>query len=115
MRPKHVQADLDSQFYDVTQADHPHPEKGLLSAILGRAICDLTSDTATTKEDRRSANAWIFLRKRDERWAFTFAWVCLHLDLDPKEIRRWIRNEIEGGRVNRWSDIGRRKRGDALR
>ncbi len=53
------------------------PEKGMLRALLARAVADLKDPNLATREDARE---WLFESERTG--PFTFRWVCSHLDLD---------------------------------
>ena len=70
------------------------PERNLLAACLERAIRDILNKPQseggtgeTTNRHCREACTWL---RSQERSNFSFRWICHHLDLDPKAIRRWI-------------------------
>lgn len=54
------------------------PEQRLISAILYRAVKDLTDSTAQVRYD---ALGWM-RKKSNKEWSFK--WCCIQLDLDPK-------------------------------
>ncbi len=55
------------------------PEKGLLAALLERAILDLVGNDQREVE---AAQEWIFDETADEDTRFSFSWVCNQLDID---------------------------------
>ena len=67
------------------------PERNLLAAVLSRAICDAFGTAQCEKHVIRNARKWLFgsLTPREE---FSFAWVALHLDLDPVSLQDSLRN-----------------------
>lgn len=62
------------------------PERNLLAAVLSRAICDAFGTAHCERHIVRSARSWIF-GKLTPKEPFSFAWVALHLDLDPVELQ----------------------------
>lgn len=76
-------------------------ERGLIAAVLQRAIMDATGNLNAKRPDnpslmRELALDWI----SDNRLAnFTFRFVCLHLDLDYKIVRKSIYKMIREGRT----------------
>ena len=67
------------------------PERNLLAAVLARAICDAFGTTHCERHIVRSARRWIF-GKLTPKEAFSFAWVALHLDLEPVELQNNLRD-----------------------
>lgn len=70
-------------------------EKALLIAVLQRAIMDAAGNSGlslgcqATIGVRNSARRWIeYWDDTDEKHPMTFPWVCIQLDLNPKEVRR---------------------------
>ena len=62
------------------------PERNLLAAILRRALFDFSSGDL---EERIAAKEW-FLAGANQK-PFSFAWVCLQLNLEPEAILLRIR------------------------
>jgi hypothetical protein len=63
------------------------PERGLLIAILDRAVLDYFE---TPPGDSSDAEEWLF-GDSDPTELFSFQWVCDLLKLDPEALRRRIR------------------------
>lgn len=61
------------------------PEQQLLAAVLERAILDLRSQVPIEQHIQRQCLSWIH-SKSHHQWSFE--WVCLHLDFNPKYIRK---------------------------
>jgi hypothetical protein len=66
------------------------PERNLLAAVLARAICDAFGTAHCERHIVRSARQWLF-GKLTPKKAFSFAWVALHLDLDPHQLQESLR------------------------
>jgi len=66
------------------------PERNLLAAVLARAICDAFGTAHCERHIVRSARQWLF-GKLTPKKAFSFAWVALHLDLDPRALQQTLR------------------------
>ncbi len=66
------------------------PERNLLAAVLARAICDAFGTAHCERHIVRSARQWLF-GKLTPKEPFSFAWVALHLDLDPKGLQHTLR------------------------
>lgn len=66
------------------------PERNLLAAVLARAICDAFGTAHCERHIVRSARQWLFC-KLDQKKPFSFAWVALHLDLDPLSLQETLR------------------------
>ncbi len=62
------------------------PERNLLAAVLARAICDAFGTAHCERHVVRSARQWLF-GKLTPKDPFSFAWVALHLDLDPAALQ----------------------------
>ena len=62
------------------------PERNLLAAVLARAICDAFGTARCERHIVRSARQWLF-GKLTPKEPFSFAWVALHLDLDPAALQ----------------------------
>lgn len=78
------------------------PERRLLLAILERAILDYVGND---EEEVAQAEGWIFEESDNPSYdEFTFSWVCLQLDLDPRHISATIRKMPRRGaqRVAPW-------------
>lgn len=67
------------------------PERNLLAAVLARAICDAFGTAQCERHIVRSARQWLFGKLTPTK-PFSFAWVALHLDLDPQELQRDLRD-----------------------
>lgn len=67
------------------------PERNLLAAVLARAICDAFGTAHCERHVVRSARRWIF-GKLTYKVPFSFAWVALHLDLEPDELQNSLRD-----------------------
>ena len=86
---------------EVQDRNRQHPERRLISAVLGRSIQDLLGVKVgyRTKsgflEDHDSALEWFkfegltakpespFHYENQKRELFSFVWICEHLDIDP--------------------------------
>lgn len=66
------------------------PERNLLAAVLARAICDAFGTAHCERHIVRSARQWLF-GKLTPKKPFSFAWVALHLDLDPISLQESLR------------------------
>jgi hypothetical protein len=66
------------------------PERNLLAAVLARAICDAFGTAHCERHVVRSARQWLF-GKLTPKKPFSFAWVALHLDLDPIALQDTLR------------------------
>lgn len=77
------------------------PERNLLMAILERAILDFVGNDSTEAEE---AESWLFDDQTNTRHAFSFAWVCDQLDLNPSKISAAIKAMPKRGnyRVAPW-------------
>jgi hypothetical protein len=67
------------------------PERNLLAAVLARAICDAFGTAHCERHIVRSARQWLF-GKLNSKEVFSFAWVAVHLDLDPVSLQRSLRS-----------------------
>ena len=65
-------------------------ERNLLAAVLARAICDAFGTAHCERHIVRSARQWLF-GKLTPKKPFSFAWVALHLDLDPIALQESLR------------------------
>jgi hypothetical protein len=76
---------------DEVEASSPvKPERNLLAAVLARAICDAFGTAHCERHIVRSARQWLF-GKLTPTEPFSFAWVALHLDLDPLQLQESLR------------------------
>jgi hypothetical protein len=75
---------------DNEQVSPVKPERNLLAAVLARAICDAFGTAQCERHVVRSARQWLF-GKLTPKKPFSFAWVCLHLDLDPISLQDCLR------------------------
>jgi hypothetical protein len=66
------------------------PERNLLAAVLARAICDAFGTAHCERHIVRSARQWLFGKLTPTK-SFSFAWVALHLDLDPVALQDTLR------------------------
>ena len=66
------------------------PERNLLAAVLARAICDAFGTAHCERHIVRSARQWLF-GKMTPKKPFSFAWVCIHLDLEPVALQQNLR------------------------
>ena len=66
------------------------PERNLLAAVLARAICDAFGTAHCERHIVRSARQWLF-GKLTPKKPFSFAWVAIHLDLDPIALQDSLR------------------------
>ena len=76
---------------DAEVASPVKPERNLLAAVLARAICDAFGTAHCERHVVRSARQWLF-GKLTPKKAFSFAWVALHLDLDPISLQESLRD-----------------------
>lgn len=75
---------------DDNEAQSPvKPERNLLAAVLARAICDAFGTAHCERHVVRSARQWLF-GKLTPKIPFSFAWVALHLDLDPVSLQQTL-------------------------
>lgn len=65
-------------------------ERNLLAAVLSRAICDAFGTAHCERHIVRSARQWLFGKLTPKR-PFSFAWVALHLDLEPLSLQDSLR------------------------
>jgi hypothetical protein len=75
---------------DNENASPVKPERNLLAAVLARAICDAFGTAQCERHVVRSARQWLF-GKLEPKVPFSFAWVALHLDLDPTSLQHSLR------------------------
>lgn len=66
------------------------PERNLLAAVLARAICDAFGSAHCDRHEVRSARQWLFGQLTPKE-PFSFAWVALHLDLEPFSLQECLR------------------------
>ena len=66
------------------------PERNLLAAVLARAICDAFGSAHCDRHEVRSARQWLF-GTLTPKIPFSFAWVALHLDLNPVSLQESLR------------------------
>jgi len=66
------------------------PERNLLAAVLARAICDAFGSAQCDRHEVRSARQWLF-GQLTPKLPFSFAWVALHLDLEPVSLQEMLR------------------------
>ena len=83
------EGDDDSEAYSPVK-----PERNLLAAVLARAICDAFGTAHCERHVVRSARQWLF-GKLTPKDSFSFAWVALHLDLEPSTLQDSLR-QYEG-------------------
>jgi len=76
---------------DVEVTSPVKPERNLLAAVLARAICDAFGTAHCERHIVRSARQWLFGKLTPKR-PFSFAWVALHLDLDPVALQDSLRS-----------------------
>jgi hypothetical protein len=76
---------------DVEASSPVKPERNLLAAVLARAICDAFGTAHCERHVVRSARQWLF-GKLTPKKPFSFAWVALHLDLDPAALQDSLRS-----------------------
>jgi len=65
-------------------------ERNLLAAVLARAICDAFGTAHCERHVVRSARQWLF-GKLTPKEPFSFAWIALHLDLEPEQLQESLR------------------------
>lgn len=75
---------------DVDGNSEVKPERNLLAAVLARAICDAFGTAHCERHIVRSARQWLF-GKLTPKKAFSFAWVAMHLDLEPAALQESLR------------------------
>jgi hypothetical protein len=66
------------------------PERNLLAAVLARAICDAFGSAQCDRHEVRSARQWLF-GQLTPKLPFSFAWVAIHLDLEPNSLQDTLR------------------------
>ena len=66
------------------------PERNLLAAVLARAICDAFGSAQCDRHEVRSARQWLF-GQLTPKLPFSFAWVAIHLDLEPNSLQETLR------------------------
>ncbi len=80
-----------SEYQDSQDVQSPiKPERNLLAAVLSRAICDAFGSARCERHITRSARQWIF-SDLTPKIPFSFAWIALQLDLDPKFLQDNLR------------------------
>jgi hypothetical protein len=72
---------------DIDASSPVKPERNLLAAVLARAICDAFGTAHCERHVVRGARQWLF-GKLTPKEPFSFAWVALHLDLDPISLQQ---------------------------
>jgi hypothetical protein len=75
---------------DLESSSPVKAERNLLAAVLARAICDAFGTAHCERHIVRSARQWLFGRLTPKK-PFSFAWVALHLDLDPISLQDNLR------------------------
>lgn len=70
------------------------PERNLLAAMIGRAICDAFGSANVTAGDRRKARHWLFCEIEYDK-PYSFGWTAAHLDLNPLIIQKCLREDQE--------------------
>lgn len=75
-------------------------ERAFLAAIIYRALMDLQSASQFERSDchpkiyRRDAIRWFLSNEiKGDEGSYTFAEICIYLDLDPKSIRTALRSK----------------------
>lgn len=76
---------------DIESSSPVKPERNLLAAVLARAICDAFGTAHCERHIVRSARQWLF-GKLTPKKAFSFAWVAMHLDLEPLSLQQSLRD-----------------------
>ena len=76
---------------DIESSSPVKPERNLLAAVLARAICDAFGTAHCERHIVRSARQWLF-GKLTPKKAFSFAWVAMHLDLEPLSLQASLRD-----------------------
>lgn len=76
---------------DIENSSPVKPERNLLAAVLARAICDAFGTAHCERHIVRSARQWLF-GKLTPKKAFSFAWVAMHLDLEPLSLQQSLRD-----------------------
>lgn len=80
-----------------------NPENQLLAAVMFRAMCDATNAACDRpgehRQIRRSALNWLCLYKplKPDHSAFSFWWICDHLNVDPHLIKEFVLDHIKRG------------------
>lgn len=74
------------------------PERGLLLAILLRAIMDLTDvslgrEKSKVNHDKRKLIVWLEKRFKKKSRLWSFQWICEQLDLDPDIMEAQIKKK----------------------
>ncbi len=79
-------------------------ELSLLHAVLERAVLDAVGSTMEMKckVAMKEAREWLFeWWPSDERDAFSFPWICAHLNVCPRRVASNVRKFIdEGARIH---------------
>ena len=70
---------------EAIERDESTPERNLLAACLERAMRDILNEN-----DQAICRVAIEWFRSQAVTDFSFKWICHHLDLCPKIIRRWI-------------------------
>jgi len=89
------------------EANNITPEKALLASMLARAILDTQSDDLNTF---RGVRKWIYRIPKDlfKPPAWSFYWVCLHLNLDPEALKATLkRQKVNIDSLNKYRRLGR--------
>jgi hypothetical protein len=76
---------------DLENTSPVKPERNLLAAVLSRAICDAFGAAHCERHIVRSARQWLF-GKLTPKKPFSFAWVAMHLDLEPLSLQHSLRD-----------------------
>ena len=76
---------------DIESSSPVKPERNLLAAVLARAICDAFGTAHCERHIVRSARQWLF-GKLTPKKSFSFAWVAMHLDLEPLSLQASLRD-----------------------
>lgn len=75
-------------FEQLYQRFEMQPEIMLLQAVLGRGIRDAYGECwLVSPVDKRNAQRWIH---SDDNSAFSFMWICEHLELNAELLRKLI-------------------------
>lgn len=90
---------------ELEPSDQQRAHLNLLKAMLRRAIEDaLSLATTTTFVEVKEARDWFY---SDSREAWSYIWLCEHIDLDPKDL---LARMIELGMTNRAGSFKRPRR-----
>lgn len=90
MRSSSAASGFPSDGNDENQQSPVKPERNLLAAVLARAICDAFGSAHCDRHEVRSARQWLFGQLTPKE-PFSFAWVTMHLDLDPFSLQECLR------------------------